>query len=159
MRYLYPIAIILLIISFFASKVKTWQAIKHAWKKLSSILPLFLTMISILGVVTLIFPVEKIGSILNQHSNWLGLLLALGIGSIIFAPGFIAYPLAAVLLENGVPYYIIAGFTTSLMLVGFASLPVEITYFGKKAAILRNISGLIISLLIALAIGIIYGEF
>ncbi|MDP8210494.1 MAG: hypothetical protein P9M05_06750 [Candidatus Stygibacter australis] len=159
MRFLYPIAIIVLIISFFANKTKTWQAIRLAWKKLSSILPRFLTMISILAVISLIFPVDKIGVILNQNSNWLGLMLALGIGSIIFVPGFIAYPLAAVLLENGVPYYIIAGFTTSLMLVGFASLPIEITYFGKKTAILRNISGLVISLLIAIAIGFIYGEF
>ena len=159
MRYLYPIAIILLIISFIFNKIKTWQAIKLAWKKLSSILPRFLTMISILAVVSLIFPVEKIGDLLNDHSNWLGLLLALGIGSMVFVPGFIAYPLAAVLLENGVPYYIIAGFTTSLMLVGFASLPVEITYFGKKSAILRNITGLVISLVIAIAIGFIYGEF
>jgi len=159
MRYLYPIAIILLVISFFASKAKTWQAIRLAWKNLSSILPRFLTMISILAIISLIFPVEKMGDILNAHSNWLGLLLALGIGSIIFVPGFIAYPLAAVLLENGAPYYIIAGFTTSLMLVGFASLPVEIAYFGKKTAIMRNISGVVISLLIAIAIGFIYGEF
>ncbi|MDP8220376.1 MAG: hypothetical protein P9X26_03455 [Candidatus Stygibacter frigidus] len=159
MRYLYPIAIISLIISFLFNRIKTLQAIKIAWKKLSSILPRFLTMISILAVISLIFPVEKMGELLNAHSNWVGLLLALGIGSIIFVPGFIAYPLAAVLLENGVPYYIIAGFTTSLMLVGFASLPVEITYFGKKTAILRNIGGLVISLIIAIAIGFIYGEF
>ncbi len=159
MRFLYPAAILLLIISFFADRNKTWQAIKLAWHKFSSILPRFLTMLALLGVFTLIFPVEKIGDLLSQHTNWLGLLLAIAIGSIIFVPGFIAYPLAAVLLEKGIPYYIIAGFTTSLMLVGFASLPVEIAYFGKKIAIIRNLAGFFISLLIAIAIGFLYREF
>ncbi len=159
MGFLYPAAILLLIISFFTDKNKTWLALKLAWRKFSSILPNFLTMLALLGVITLIFPVEKIGALLSQHTNWLGLLLALAVGSIIFVPGFIAYPLAAVLLENGVPYYIIAGFTTSLMLVGFASLPVEIAYFGKKIAIIRNLAGFIISFLIALAIGFLYREF
>ena len=159
MRYLYPIAIILLILSAIADLKKTRQALKLAWKKFYAILPNFLTMISVLALITLIFPVEQAGDLLTAHTNWIGLLIALAIGSIIFVPGFIAYPLAAVVLESGVPLYIIAGFTTSLKLVGFASLPVEIAYFGKKAAIIRNIVGFFLSLTIAIAIGFIYGEF
>jgi uncharacterized membrane protein YraQ (UPF0718 family) len=159
MRFLYPIAIVLVIISALADIKKTQQSLKLAWKKFFSILPGFLTMISLLAVITFLFPIEKTGDLLSAHANWLGLLIALSIGSVIFVPGFIAYPLSAVMLENGVPYYIIAGFTTSLMLVGFASLPIEIAYFGKKTAIIRNVCGFILSLLIAIAIGFLYGEF
>jgi len=159
MQYLYPAALILLIISALANKKKTIKALSSAAKKFLNILPSFLTMIALLGIFTLIIPIESVGDILSQHTNWLGLLIALFVGSIVFVPGFIAYPLSAVLLQKGVPYYIIAGFTTCLMLVGFASLPVEITYFGKKIAITRNIAGFIIALIISLIVGIIYREF
>lgn len=158
MKYLYPLAFLLLIISFCFNRNKSVKALKIAWKKFASILPMFLTMICLMAVLNLIFPFENLGDILSGHNHWIGLALAVAIGSLIFVPGFVAYPLSAVLLENGVPYFVIAGFTTSLMLVGFASLPVEITYFGKKTAIWRNILGFCTSLVIALVVGILYGE-
>jgi uncharacterized membrane protein YraQ (UPF0718 family) len=159
MKYLYLITLLFLLISLFTSITKTLLSLKIAWKKFAAILPLFLTMISILSIVMLILPADKISSILSAQNNWMALIIAITIGSIVFVPGFIAYPLAAVLLENGLPYYVIAGFTTSLMLVGFASLPVEIAYYGKKLALLRNLSGFFISFLIAITIGFLYGEF
>lgn len=69
-------------------------------------------------------------------------------------PGFIAFPLAAALLENGAGYMQIAAFISTLMMVGVVTLPVEMKYFGKKASIIRNAEAFIFSLIIAFVMGV-----
>jgi len=53
---------------------------------------------------------------------------------------------------------VIAGFVTSLMLVGVVTYPLEKSYMGRKATILRNIMSFVVAGLIALVMGIAYGE-
>ena len=101
------------------------------------------------------------GFIINYLSNEnvvVGTIASVIIGSITMMPGFIAYPLAGVLLEKGVAYIILGGFVTSLMLVGVVTFPVEKEYFGTKATIIRNVVAFFISVGIALGIGLFYGE-
>ena len=73
-------------------------------------------------------------------------------------PGFIAFPLSGILLERGVSYTVIAVFTTTLMLVGVLTYPVEKEYFGVKVTIIRNVISLIIALIVSLLVGVFYGE-
>jgi hypothetical protein len=40
-------------------------------------------------------------------------------------PGFIAYPLAGVLVNKGVPYMVVASFETTLMMAGILTCPVK----------------------------------
>jgi len=67
-------------------------------------------------------------------------------------PGFIAFPTAALLLENGAGYMQIAAFISSLMMVGIVTLPMEFKYFGKKISIVRNILAFLFSFLVAFVI-------
>ena len=80
------------------------------------------------------------------------------LGSITLMPGFIAYPMCGILLQKGVSYLVISAFTTTLMMVGILTFPVEKEYFGIRVALIRNVIGLIIAIVIAIAIGFIYGE-
>lgn len=80
------------------------------------------------------------------------------IGSVALIPGFISFPLAGILLSKGVPYMVLAAFTVTLMLVGVATFPVERAYFGSAVAIVRNVVCFAIALLVALAIGLAFGE-
>jgi len=82
-------------------------------------------------------------------------LIAAILGSITLIPAFIAFPLAAALLHNGAGYMQIAAFISTLMMVGIVTLPTEISFFGKKAAIVRNLSALVFSLIVALVIGVV----
>ena len=72
--------------------------------------------------------------------------------------GFIAFPLAGVLLEKGVPYMVLSAFTATLMMVGVLTYSVEKAYFGTKVAIIRNTINFLIALVIALMTGIFFGE-
>ncbi len=67
-------------------------------------------------------------------------------------PGFVAFPLGATLLDAGAGYAQIAAFISSLMAVGVVTLPMEIKYFSKRMAILRNASALVISLVFTMVI-------
>ena len=63
---------------------------------------------------------------------------AAAIGSVSLLPGFIAYPLAGILVQSGVSYSVIAVFITTLMMVGILTIPIEARYFGLKTTIIRN---------------------
>ncbi|NLB40876.1 MAG: permease, partial [Clostridiales bacterium] len=70
-------------------------------------------------------------------------------------PGFVAFPLAAALLKSGAGYMQIAAFISTLMMVGIVTMPVEISYFGKKATLVRNAAALGFSLIVALMMGVL----
>ena len=85
----------------------------------------------------------------------LAVLLAAVIGCITLIPGFIAFPLAASLLRAGAGYTQIAVFVSTLMMVGVATLPLEMQYFGKRAALKRNALSLGAAVITSLMVGVI----
>ncbi|MDD4896906.1 MAG: hypothetical protein PHS21_09170, partial [Atribacterota bacterium] len=95
---------------------------------------------------------------LSYGSNMVNIILAALVGSITAVSGFIAFPLAGILKDNGISYTIIAAFTTTLMMVGTITFPVEVTYLGKRVALIRNIISFIIAIIVALLIGLYFGE-
>ncbi|SFL33483.1 hypothetical protein [Halanaerobium salsuginis] len=157
MYKLYYIAGAAILISFLADRQKTINGLLIGWKKFSKILGTYLKLLIILSIILLISD-QFIINYLGNQAPFIGLIMGLIIGSITMMPGFIAYPLAGILVARGVNYMVVAAFITTLMLVGVATFPVEKEYFGVKATIWRNIAGFIISALIALVTGILYGE-
>lgn len=150
---LYILAALLLFISYIKDRKKTGVALKKAWKSFENILPQFLTILLIIGIMLSVLTPEQISRLLGQQSGWLGMLIAGIIGSITLIPGFVAFPLAAALLQNGAGYVQIAVFISTLMMVGMVTMPLEMKYFGKKAAIMRNGLAFVFSFVIAALMG------
>lgn len=150
---LYGITIIFLIISYYKDKKKTKMALKKAWKAFENILPEFLTVIMFVGVLLAILNPQVISKIIGTNSGWFGVIIAAAVGSITLIPGFVAFPTASMLLQNGAGYMQIGAFLSTLMMVGVVTMPVEIKYFGKKLTILRNLFAFIFSFLVAYIIG------
>ena len=157
MLTLYLIAAIALVISFFFNREKTKNALKIGWKKFNKILGTYLKLLIILSFILLVSD-KMIIKYLGGHIPIIGLLVGLIVGSITMMPGFIAYPLAGILVDKGVDYMVVAAFITTLMLVGVATYPEEKEYFGIKATIWRNAAGFIIAGIVALSAGLLYGE-
>jgi uncharacterized membrane protein YraQ (UPF0718 family) len=157
MEGLYVVTGLSLIVSFIINQEKTIQGLKRGWMKFYKTLPSYLMLLILISIVLLLSE-DLIVEYLGQDNIFLGLLFSLGIGSVTMMPGFIAYPLARILLQRGVPYMVIAGFVTSLMLVGVVTYPLEKSYMGRKATIIRNIMSFVVAGLIALVMGIAYGE-
>ena len=131
------------------------MALTKAWKSFENILPQFLAILVIIGIIFAILSPSTIQVLLGSNSGFLGVIGASLIGAITLIPGFVAFPLAAALLNSGAGYMQIAAFVASLMMVGIITLPLEITTFGKKAAVIRNVSAYAFSLIAALIIGVI----
>ena len=151
----YGLAIVLLLLSYIKDKKKTKKALKKAWKAFENILPEFLVVILLVGFLLAILNTETISKLIGSESGWFGVILAGIIGSITLIPGFVAFPTAAILLENGAGYIQIAAFISTLMMVGIITIPVEIKYFGKKISILRNVLAFFFSFIVALIIGMV----
>ena len=146
---LYGITILLLVISYYKDKKKTKMAMKKAWKAFENILPEFLGVIMLVGVLLAVLNPQVISKIIGNNSGWFGVIIAAIVGSITLIPGFVAFPTAAMLLQNGAGYMQIGAFLSTLMMVGIVTMPVEIKYFGKKLTILRNLFAFIFSFIVA----------
>lgn len=150
---LYLVSIILLSLSFYKDKNKTKKALIKAWKSLNKILPQFLTVIVIVGIMLSVFDTKMISKIIGAESGWYGILISSIIGSITLIPGFVAFPTASMLIKNGAGYIQIATFISTLMMVGIITAPVEMQYFGKKMTLARNFLAFIFSFFVAFVIG------
>ncbi len=158
MYYLYIITGFALIASLIANRQRTLQALRISGKRFVNILPAFLIMLILVSIVLFLTPNEVIANYLSGNDKFIGLLLGSFLGSITLMPGFIAFPLAGILLKNGAAYMVLSAFTTTLMMVGILTYPIEKEYFGAKVTIIRNLISLFIALVIALITGILFGE-
>lgn len=152
---LYIITAALLLLSYYKDKKKTKIALKKAWKAFENILPEFLVVILLVGVLLAVADSEVISKIIGSGSGWMGVILAAVVGSVTLIPCFVAFPTAALLLQGGAGYMQIGAFVSTLMMVGVVTMPVEIKYFGKKLTIYRNILAFIFSFVVAYIIGLV----
>ncbi len=154
-KILYGAAAIGIFTSFMKDKTKTKLALKKAWKSFENILPSVLTVLLLIGLILTLLDEQAISRFLGADSGISGVVIAAVIGCITLIPGFVAFPLAASLLASGAGYTQIAVFISTLMMVGIATLPLEIQYFGKRIAAKRNLLSLIFAILTSCIIGVI----
>ena len=155
MKILIFLTIISIILSCAKNKDKTFKGIKKGFKMFLGILPEIVVVLGAVSVFLYVIPDKTLVRWLGRDSGFTGMLIAALIGSISLIPGFISYPLAALLLQNGVSYAVISVFITTLMMVGVMTLPIESKYFGYKVSILRNVLSFAGALIIGLMMAII----
>lgn len=153
--FLYGVAAGFLGYSIAKDRNKTKQALKKAWWSFENILPQFLGVIVLVGILLALFDSKAISSIIGASSGWFGVIMAALAGAVTLIPGFVAFPTAAMLLENGAGYMQIGAFVSALMMVGVVTIPVEIKYFGKSLTLMRNLLAFLFSFVVALIIGMV----
>ena len=149
----YALAAAALLLSAAKDRQKTIMALRKSWTAFTRILPQFIAVILLVGIMIAVLRPEVLSRVLGRESGWLGVLLASVVGSVTLIPGFIAFPTAALLLQGGAGLTQIAAFVSSLMMVGVVTFPVEVSYFGTRAALVRNAAAYLFALLVALIIG------
>ncbi|HBE03558.1 MAG: hypothetical protein A2096_04430 [Spirochaetes bacterium GWF1_41_5] len=147
------VTLLLIIISFIINREKTLSGLKKGLMMFVNMLGALLAVLALVSLVLYLIPSETIVKYLGQNSGTFGIFIAALAGSISMIPGFVAFPLAALLRDSGVSVKILAIFITTLMMVGILTLPVEIKFFGVRASLFRNL----FSFLGAIFIGIIMG--
>ncbi len=158
MLTLYILTGLLLMLSFYKSQEKSFFALKIAAQRLMKMAPAFMLMLILVAILLTLIPDEVLMNVLEKDNKWLAVCSALGVGSISVMPGFIAFPLCGILLDQGALYMVLSAFSTTLMMVGVVTFPFEKAYLGGRLAIYRNLSALSIALCVALITGLVFGE-
>ncbi|APV44824.1 putative permease [Dehalogenimonas formicexedens] len=149
------VALILSALSFAMDRQKTIAGFKRGWQMFSRMLLPFLNILIIVSVVLYLISPDDIQHYLGAGSGLLGFAIAAVVGSITLIPAFISYPIAAGLLQQGASYAVVGTFMTTLMMVGVVTLPLEIKYLGRQAAVIRNVLNFFAAIAIGLLIGVI----
>ncbi|MCG9478951.1 MAG: permease [Actinomycetia bacterium] len=149
------IAIGWLIFSVLKSKEKTKKSLKIAVKTFAKILPLIIIIIVFIGFLLGFFPADLISNIIGERAGFWGIMITAVLGSILFIPALISFPLAASLLDGGASVMSVAAFITTLTMVGITTLPLELREMGKKMTILRNVLSFLFAVAIAVIMGVI----
>ena len=144
-------------VSFAIDRKKTVAGFKRGWKMFKNVLLPFLNILILVSVLLYFVPPNVISKYLGANSGVIGFSIAALVGSVTLIPGFISYPIAAGLIQQGASYAVVATFMTTLMMVGVVTLPLEIRYFGKTVAITRNILNFVAAIIIGLVVGLILG--
>jgi len=155
---LYIVTAVLLMVSLCADKRKTVRSLRVALSRFNRIAPAFVVMLILVAVILSLIPNNLLVRMLASENKWQTTLAAGGLGCVSVMPGFIAFPLCGLLLERGAMFMVLAAFSTTLMMVGVATFPLERTYLGTPLTIMRNLASLIAAIIVAIAIGISFGE-
>lgn len=151
MKYITILTIFLTLISFIFDKKKTLKGIKKGVKQFVNILPTLLSVIILISIVLYFVSDKVLMEYLGADAGIGAYFSAAIIGAVAILPGFIAYPLAGILVKSGVALSVIAVFITTLKMVGILTIPIEKRYFALKIALMRNT----LSFAGALVVGII----
>lgn len=154
---IYGLAIVLFVISYIKDKSKTKVALKKSLKSFENIMPQFLAIIIIVGIVLSILDTNTISKLIGSESGILGIFLSSTVGSIVLMPTFVAFSTANSLLKSGAGYAQVAALVSTLTLVGIMTFPLESQYIGKKAAFYRNLIAFLFSFIVAIFMGVILG--
>jgi len=158
MLILYIITALLIGLSLLASPRKTGRALQIALRRFLKIAPAFLGMLMLVAAALYLVPNHVLGQMLARENKWIAAGSALGVGSVSIMPGFIAFPLCGILLDQGALYMVLSAFSTTLMMVGMVTFPLERMYLGTRLALCRNGVSFIIAIIVAIATGLFFGE-
>ena len=152
---LYGVTAVLLAISYVKDRNKTMLSLKRAWKMFLNVLPQFISILFLAGLLLAAVSPETIQYVIGTQSGFRGMLTAALLGAVTLVPVLVAFPVVARLLQNGAGVTQTAVFISTLTMVGFVTLPMEIKYLGKKAAVLRNALAFLFSFAAAFLIGVL----
>lgn len=136
--FFYGLAAIGVLWSYSKDQKKTKLSLKKAWKAFDTILPAFIVILLLIGIILALVSPAVVTMLLGANSDITGMIVAAIIGSIALIPGFIIFPLAKTVLEMGAGIMQVAVFISTLMMVSVVTAPMEAQLFNRKVVLLRN---------------------
>src|ERR1035437_5880340 len=99
---LYAATVFLLLLSLAFSRQKTIKALKTGTMMFINLLPPFLSILMLVAIALALLGPQTIQNWLGNNSGPVAYLVAALTGAIALIPGFVAYPMAGMLVKNGV---------------------------------------------------------
>jgi len=146
---------LVLVVSLYHSRQKTKDALKVSLKFFRALALPILMIVWAIGFLMTFLPSEAVLNTVGWEAGIKGMVLAALFGSIVLIQAFIAFPLAGAFLRQGADVRSIAAFVTTLVMVGVATAPLEIKFFGKKFTFWRNGLSFVFAIIIAFIMGVL----
>lgn len=149
------IVVLLLIISFVKDRKKTVEAIKIGMISLLKLMPVLISITLMIGLLMGFVSPDMISKVIGENSGFKGVITSSLFGSVLHIPSIVAFPLSASLIERGASIMSVAAFITTLTMIGFVTLPLEIKELGKRFALLRTTFSFVAAICVAIIMGLI----
>jgi len=147
------ITAVVLLISWRQDPARTSRALRTTAQSLKGLAPTILGMISLVGLLLALLPPEVLTSLFTIKGVP-GIAAVSLVGAVLTMPAPIAFPLAGSLLKLGAAPAALATFITTLTMVGIVSAPIEISIFGVRFTLLRQVLSFGAAIVIGLLMGV-----
>jgi len=149
------IALVALLVSVKKDKSKTLASLKQARNMMKSMLSDIVGILLLIGLVLALIPSEMIEKLIGGETGLVAVIISALIGTVTLIPAFVAFPLIGSLKVNGAGIMALTAFLTTLTMVGFLTMPLEIKTFGKKFTLVRNALSFVFAIVISLIMGVV----
>jgi len=113
------------------------EGFKRGGRETLTLLPLLAVVFILTGFVQVLLPRELVANWLSADSGWRGLGIAWVAGALTPGGGPIGLPLAAALFRSGAGLGVVVTYLTSMSLLSFIRIPMEVAIYGGKLTALR----------------------
>jgi uncharacterized membrane protein YraQ (UPF0718 family) len=120
------------------------EGLKRGGRESMTLLPLLVVVFVLTGFVQVLLPKELVANWLSDEAGWRGIGVAWVAGALTPGGGPIGLPLAAALVRSGAGLGVVITYLTSLSMLSFIRLPMEVAIYGGRLTGLR----LLVSLLL-----------
>lgn len=151
--YILLVAAALLGYSALRSRTKTVKALRVALKQFLSVLPFFIAVFAIIGLLEVVLTPDQIQSWLGAQQGALAPIYAAVLGGLATGPPAAVFPLGQYLLAQHASVAAVATLLIAWVAVGTVSLPAEIRFFGARFAWSRWALTFVLSIVLGLIMG------
>lgn len=116
------------------------DGLRTGLRGMGPLLPMLLVISPLVGFTEVLLPRATIATWLSDSSGWRGLGLAFLLGLVTPGGGPIGLPIAAALLRAGAGVGVVVTFLSSLALLSFVRIPLELGIYGLRLTVIRILS-------------------
>jgi uncharacterized membrane protein YraQ (UPF0718 family) len=104
------------------------------------LVPLLAVVFLLAGLVEVLLPREMVAAWLSDAAGLRGILVAWVAGALTPGGGPVGLPLAAALLRSGAGIGVVVTYVTSMSLLSFVRVPLELGIYGERLTLFRMLS-------------------
>ena len=118
------------------------EGLMRGGREAVTLLPLLVVVFVLTGFVQVLLPRELVAHWLSDEAGWRGIGVAWVAGALTPGGGPIGMPLAAALVRSGAGLGVVVTYLTSLSMLSFIRLPMEVAMYGGRLTGLRLLASL-----------------
>jgi len=131
------------------------QVLKKSVMSIYYVSPMILGVLGLSAILLTYITPEQVKTVFTGNP-FTDTLYGTFLGGIMMGNAMISYILGGELLKMGVSLYAVTAFLLAWVTTGYVQIPMEISFFGKRFTLIRNLMALFFTLIISVLIVVTY---